>query len=246
MSDLPSAASIMGATPHAAPAPAAPAFTPAADGPKQAGWKGTVDPRSLFAPGQPIPPHGTAEYANAAMTAGRVELGLITREAAMAELAGTAAPADATTGTTTTDDPNTGANEPAVAADPIKAMAASRELSAGLQEAGDIAGLDKGSAEFYAKHLGEALQRPPVTQAASDQAASETMQMLNQAYGSGKAAQMVQDARAELAELSKRLPHLLAWLDHTGAGNDAGIILRLAARHAERARARIVAGIRAR
>jgi len=94
--------------------------------------------------------------------------------------------------------------------------------------------------------LGEALQRPPVTQAASDQAASETMQMLNQAYGSGKAAQMVQDARAELAELSKRLPHLLAWLDHTGAGNDAGIILRLAARHAERARARIVAGIRAR
>lgn len=244
MIDAPSAANIMGATPSAAPAPAAPAFTPAAERPRQAGWKGTVDPRSLFAPGQPIPPHGTAEYANASMTAGRVELGLITREAAMAELAGTAgAPADATTGTTTTDDPDTG-NEPAVAADPIKAMAASRELSAGLQEAGDIAGLDKGSAEFYAKHLGEALQRPPVTQAASDQAASETMQMLNQAYGSGKAAQMVQDARAELAELSKRIPQLPNWLGHTGAGNDAGIILRLAARHAERARARIVAQVR--
>ena len=148
-------------------------------------------------------------------------------------------------------DPAQGEQQPASAEhqfaphDPIAAVKAGRELAAGLQETGEIAGLDKGSAEFFATHLNAALQRPPITQAESDAQAAKTWRMLRDAYGA-KADQMVADARAELAELTKRIPKLPAWLDHTGAGSDAGVIQRLATRHQERTRARILAGARGR
>ncbi|MGN6728231.1 MAG: hypothetical protein ACTHJG_00135 [Rhodanobacteraceae bacterium] len=168
------------------------------------------------------------------MTAGRVEFGQITAAEATAELTGQPGAA--------TDEPSGASGEQATPATPVDAMNASRELAAGLQEAGEIAGLDPRTADHYAKVLRDGLQNPP-TEAAKHAAKETTMQQLRHAYGN-KAERMIADARAELEILAQRLPKLPQWLEVTGAGNDAGIILRLAQSHADRQRARLTKQVR--
>lgn len=162
------------------------------------------------------------------------------------------APADATTG----QDPNATA-ETAAAPDvsafagdnppvgDIEAMQARVGLAHRLQVGDEIPGMDAGTANEYGKMLAAGLQNPP-TRAQKLQAMGETARMLQWRYPNGQHEKVLADAQAELKLLAARIPELPGWLERTGGGNDVGIIVRLAERHAQRAAARIASAARRR
>lgn len=182
-----------------------------------------------------------------------------------AQTGGTNAPAQGGTNASTSQDPNApasaaaqtpadaamahaaetfgGDNEPMSALD---AMQARIGLSHQLQVADEIPGFDAGSANQYGKMLAAALENPP-TRAQKLAAWGEADRMLRQLHPNGKHEKILADARAELKHLvSTRIPDLAAKLERSGGGNDVGVILTLARRHAQRAAARIASAARRR
>lgn len=125
----------------------------------------------------------------------------------------------------------------------IDAMHARVGLAHQLQASDEIPGLDAGIANEYGKQLATALQNPP-THAQKLQAMSETAHTLQWRYPNGQDKKVLADAQAELKLLAARIPELPGWLERTGGGNDVGIIIRLAERHAQRAAARIASAAR--
>lgn len=120
----------------------------------------------------------------------------------------------------------------------IDAMQARVGLAHQLQASDEIPGLDAGTANEYGKMLAAGLQNPP-THAQKLQAMDETARALQWRYPNGQDKKVLADAQAELKLLAARIPELPALLERTGGGNDVGIIIRLAQRHAQRAAARI-------
>lgn len=134
-----------------------------------------------------------------------------------------------------------GDNEPMSQLD---AMQARIGLSHQLQVADEIPGLDAGVANQYGKMLAAALENPP-TRAQKLAAWGEADRMLRQLHPNGKHEKALADARAELKHLvATRIPDLAAKLERSGGGNDVGVILTLAKRHAQRAGARIASAAR--
>jgi len=125
----------------------------------------------------------------------------------------------------------------------IDAMQAREGLSHRLQVADEIPGFDAGIAKEYGKQLAEGLRNPP-THAQKLQAMAETARTLQWRYPDGKDKQVLADAQSELKLLAARIPELPGWLERTGGGNDVGVIIRLAERHAQRAAARIASAAR--
>lgn len=234
--------------------------TPAAPAPVAAAQSGQPDPAAVAEawkaaratqPGvrfTKLPPNVAALYANATPAASApVQAGDI---------------ADATQGPSTpaadtaAQDPNTPADAAtahdvgAFAGDnapmgDIDAMQARVGLSHRLQVADEIPGFDAGTANEYGKRLAAGLQNPP-TRAQKLQAMAETARTMQWRFPNGKHEKVLADAQAELKLLAARIPELPGWLERTGGGNDVGIIIRLAERHAQRAAARIAGAARRR
>lgn len=135
-------------------------------------------------------------------------------------------------------------NTPPAPAGEIEAVAARVDVTGALQTPdGEMPGLDPAVAREYGRMLEEGLRNPP-SRAQKLQGLEQCRRALEHAYPNGKAAQIIEDARAELAKVAARIPELPQWLEQTGRGNDVGIIVRLAQRHAQRAGARLAKAAR--
>ena len=156
--------------------------------------------------------------------------------------AGTPQDRDTPTGAATGHDVSTFAGDNPPVGD-LEAMQARVGLAHRLQVADEIPGFNAGVANEYGKMLAAGLQNPP-TRAQKLQAMAETARTLQGRYPNGKHEKVLADAQAELKLLAARIPELPSWLERTGGGNDVGIIIRLAERHAQRAAARIASAAR--
>lgn len=242
------------ATPAAAPAAAGAAQT-AASTPAPV-TSAPAAPVELSALGANVPASG-AERATWVMAAGLVDAGVLTLEQARAQLAGQSEPAPQPAqdpASTPHGQQHATGIDPEIAAgldsaDGFARTAAaskvSLQLAGALQELPDGEAVNASVAKFYGDTLRAALESPPTFEQ-KIAAMAETGRHLAATYGQREAAEMVENARAEVQHLAATsIPHIHELLERSGGGNDPFVIAELARRHVERAKRQIQKGFAA-